>query len=138
MIGTMRIMPVGYRLTLTEHLFEQVDPGYQARWPNAWEAGRLVVAPQWRVGQDVVRRSLWLTLEYLLQHTDVEHFVGSCTHALSRLYRQIGFDLVSRDVQLPGTEKRYTLIHGTVPGVLEGLSPARLRPTAASAVTMVS
>jgi hypothetical protein len=120
----MRLIPVGHRLTLTEDLLDQLDPGMSQRWPSAWEAGRLVIAPQYRVGQEVVRRCLRLTLEHMIEHTDVEHFVGSCTHVLSRLYQRFGFSVVGKNVTLAGMQKSYWLIHGTVQSVYAGLVPA--------------
>jgi predicted GNAT family N-acyltransferase len=124
MIGTLRMMPLGHGLTLTEELLQGAQADFATRWPRAWDAGRLVLASQYRVGQEVVRRCLWLALEHMLEHTDVEHLVGSCTHALSRLYRRFGFEVVARDVALAGAQKSYSLIHGTVPAVYAGLAPA--------------
>lgn len=116
-------MPLGHGLTLTEQLFQLSDPDALARWPQAWDAGRLVVAPEYRVGQDVLKRCLHLTLTDLLNLAAVEHLVGSCTHVLSRLYRRFGFTVVGKDVPLPGTEKRYCLIQGDVDRVRVGLAP---------------
>ena len=123
LIGTIRLVPLGHGLTLTEQLLHLTDPQALSRWPQAWDAGRLVVAPEYRVGQDVLKRCLHLTLTDLLEHADVRHLAGSCTHVLSRLYRRFGFSLVARDVLLPGTEKTYCLIHGEVERVREALSP---------------
>jgi len=94
-------VPLGHGLTLTEQLFQLSDPDALARWPQAWDAGRLVVAPEYRVGQDVLKRCLHLTLTDLLNLAAVEHLVGSCTHVLSRLYRRFGFTVVGKDVPLP-------------------------------------
>ncbi len=124
LIGTIRLVPLGHGLTLTEQLLQLSDPRALSRWPRAWDAGRLVVAPEYRVGQDVLKRCLHLTLTDLLEHANVQHLVGSCTHVLSRLYRRFGFSLIARDVLLPGTEKTYCLIHGEVECVREALTPA--------------
>ncbi|TFZ00929.1 N-acetyltransferase [Ramlibacter henchirensis] len=126
LIGTIRLVPLGHGLTLTEQLLQISHPQALSHWPKAWDAGRLVIAPEYRVGQDVLKRCLHLTLTDLLEHADVENLVGSCTHILSRLYRRFGFNLVARDVLLPGTEKTYCLIHGEVERVRDALAPSAI------------
>ena len=115
------MVPALYGLTLTEQLLERADPGFRERWPHSWEAGRLVIAPDYRVGQDVLKRCLYLTLLNMLENVEVHNLLGSCTHALSRLYRRFGFDVVARDATLPGLEKTYSLIHGEVAAVYAAL-----------------
>lgn len=122
-IGTIRMMPTRYGLTLTEQLLERVNPDFRSVWPDSWEAGRLVVSPEFRVGQDVLKRCLYLTLEQLMETIEVDHMLGSCTHVLSRLYRRFGFTIQAQNVLLPGTEKSYTLIHGRAQNVLAALAP---------------
>jgi len=115
------MVPAQYGLTLTEQLLERVDPDFRERWPQAWEAGRLVIDSDYRVGQDVLKRCLYLTLLHMLEHVAVDHLLGSCTHLLSRLYRRFGFTVVARDAALPGLEKTYSLIHGDVASVYAAL-----------------
>ena len=115
------MVPARHGLTLTEQLLERLDPGFRERWPHGWEAGRLVIASDYRVGQDVLKRCLYLTLLHMLEHVEVHHLLGSCTHALSRLYRRFGFSVVARDATLPGLEKVYSLIHGEVAEVYAAL-----------------
>jgi hypothetical protein len=103
-----------FGLTLTEKLLGQVEPDFRARWPRSWDSGRLVLAPQYRVGQDVVRRCVYLMMLHMVENTDVQYLLGSCTYALSRLYRRFGFTLLAKNVPLQGTEKNYTLIHGPI------------------------
>lgn len=117
------MMPMRYGLTLTEQLLAQTFPDYQTRWPHGWEAGRLVIAPEYRVGQEVLRRCLFLGLEDLIDNVEVRHLLGSCTHILSRLYRRFGFSILASHVPLAGTEKHYNLIHGEVEDVLYALAP---------------
>ena len=121
-IGTIRMMPLRYGLTLTEQLLKVASPDSLARWPNSWDAGRLVVAPEYRVGQEVLKRCLYLTLSDLVENTGVQHLLGSCTHVLSRLYRRFGFAALAQHVPLAGTEKCYTLIHGEVANVALALA----------------
>jgi hypothetical protein len=115
------MVPAHYGLTLTEQLLERVDPSFRERWPHGWDAGRLVIAPDYRVGQDVLKRCLYLTLLHMLENVEVHNLFGSCTHALSRLYRRFGFNVVARDATLPALEKAYSLIHGEVPEVYAAL-----------------
>jgi len=119
------MMPLRYGLTLTEQLLKAASPQSLANWPNSWDAGRLVVAPEYRVGQEVLRQCLHLTLSDLIETTPIQHVLVSCTHVLSRLYRRFGFTSFAQQVPLAGTEKCYTLIHGEVADVAQALDPSR-------------
>jgi predicted GNAT family N-acyltransferase len=119
------MMPLRYGLTLTEQLLKVASPDSLARWPDSWDAGRLVVAPEYRVGQEVLRQCLHLTLTDLVENIGIAHVLGSCTHVLSRLYRRFGFTSFAQHVPLAGTEKCYTLIHGEVAVVAQALDPSR-------------
>ncbi|MBA3771331.1 MAG: hypothetical protein H0X13_02225 [Ramlibacter sp.] len=122
LIGTIRLMPVLFGLTLTEQLLAQVEPDFRARWPRSWDAGRLVMVPQYRTGQKVLKRCLHLVVLHLMAHTDAQYLLGSCTHILARLYRRMGFSFVAQNMPLAGTQKKYTLIHGPIPVVLHALA----------------
>jgi hypothetical protein len=91
----------------------------------AWEVGRLVLAPQYRSGPEALKRCLYLTLVYLLEHTDVENLFASCTPVLSRLYRRFGFSVVVKDAS-QDAQGSYSLIHGTVPSVLRALAGSEI------------
>jgi predicted GNAT family N-acyltransferase len=112
------MMPMLFGLTLTEQLLAQVEPNFRERWPHSWDSGRLVLAPEYRVGQEVLKRCLYLIVRHMVNNTEAEYFLGSCTHILSRLYRRFGFTLLAQNVLLQGTEKRYTLIHSLVKPLL--------------------
>jgi hypothetical protein len=88
---------------------------------QSWEVGRLVLAPEYRSGPDSLRRCLFLTLVYLIEHTNVENFFASCTPLLSRLYRRFGFNVIVREAS-HGPDGTYSLIHGSVHSVLRGLA----------------
>lgn len=90
--------------------------------PGDWEVGRLVLAPDYRADVDALRHCLRMALEFGCTVGRVEHLYATCTHALSRLYRRFGFDVVAREVPLPGTPKVYTLIRGGAAAVAGGLS----------------
>ena len=128
------MMPMMCGLTLTEQLLAQIEPDFRHRWPGSWDAGRLVLAPEYRAGQEVLKRCLHLVVLHLMEHTDARYLLGSCTQALGRLYRRMGFTFIGQNVPLAGTQKSYTLIHGAVPVVLDALaSPAPARAALAAA-----
>lgn len=119
-IGTIRLLPMNQGLAPCEKLVQAhgIDPSLQHQ---SWEVGRLVLAPQYRSGPDALKRLLFLTLLYLLEHTGVENLFASCTPVLSRLYRRFGFNVVVRDAS-QDAQGSYSLIHGTVPSVLSALA----------------
>jgi N-acyl amino acid synthase FeeM len=124
-IGTFRMIPMQFGLTLTEQLLAQVEPDFRTRWPHSWECGRLVLAPEYRVGADVLKRCLYLVAQYMASNTNTHYVLGSCTHVLSRLYRRFGFNLLVQNVILQGTEKSYTLIHSPLEPLLVTLGPGQ-------------
>lgn len=89
--------------------------------PGAWEVGRLVLAPEFRAGPDQLKRCLFLTLEHLVDTTDIGNLFASCTALLSRLYRRFGFTVLVKDAAI-GPEGTYSLIHGEVPTVFRALA----------------
>lgn len=130
LIGTVRMVPMGHQLTLTETLCAQLGAAAPALSPVDWEIGRLVLAPEHRSDVHALGHCLYLALAYSCAHTRVEHFYAACTHVLSRLYRRFEFAAFARDVPLAGTEKVYTLIRGVpseIAHALEGKLPT-LRP----------
>lgn len=128
-IGTIRIVPLGYQLTLTETLLPHAGGDLPPIGPGDWEVGRLVLAPDYRADVDALRHCLKMALEFGCTVGRVDHLFATCTHVLSRLYRRFGFDVVARDVPLPGTSKIYTLIRGDASAVSAGLSVRASAPT---------
>ena len=126
-IGTIRIVPLGYGLTLTETLLPHAGPGIPAIEPADWEVGRLALAPEYRADVDALRQCLRMSLGLAFATTQVDHLYATCTHVLSRLYRRFGFSEVAREVPLPGTPKTYTVIRGTASAVAAGLA-GRVQP----------
>lgn len=123
-IGTIRIVPMGHELTLTEMLLRDAGPDAPVPVRGDWEVGRLVLAPEYRSDVDALRRCLFLALTYACNHANVRSLYASCTHVLSRLYRRFAFSAFARDIPLRGTEKVYTLIRGAAPQVSVALSGA--------------
>ncbi len=111
-IGTIRIVPLGYGLTLTEQLLPQAGAAVPPIQKGEWEVGRLVLSPEYRSDVNALRHCMNLALEYACGEARVDGLWATCTHALSRLYRRFGFTVLARDVPLEGTEKAYTLIRG--------------------------
>ncbi len=111
-LGTIRIVPLGYDLTLTEQLLPQADSTAPPIQKGEWEVGRLVLAPEYRSDVNALRHCMSLALEYACNHARVVGLWATCTHSLSRLYRRFGLTAVARDVPLPNSEKVYTLIRG--------------------------
>lgn len=128
-IGTIRVVPLGHQLTLTETLLPLLGDAAPLVSRHDWEVGRLVLAPQFRSDVDALRRCLYLSLAYARANARVDMLYATCTHVLARLYRRFGFSILARDVPLPGTSKTYTLIHGESGVVLDSLAaqggPAR-------------
>jgi hypothetical protein len=114
---------------LTETLLPHAGSELPAILPGDWEVGRLVLGPEYRTDVDALRHCLGLALQYARAATRVDHLFATCTHVLSRLYRRFGFEVVARDVPLPGTPKIYTLIRGGSRAVAAGLSPRAASPT---------
>ena len=125
LIGTIRLVPMGHRLTLTEDLLDQLGPDAPHHDGSRWEVGRLVWSEQYRSDVDALRRCLYLSLDYACHKAQIDNLYASCTHVLGRLYRRFSFAAFASGVPLPGTEKQYTLIHGRAPAVLQSLAPAR-------------
>jgi hypothetical protein len=116
----MRFVPMTCELTLTEKLHKglQIDPSLLV---DSWEVGRLVLDPMFRLGPEVLRRCLLLALCFVSDYANVTSCHASCSYALSRLYRRFGFSLLAKDVPLAGTDKTYTLIHGSAQNVSKAL-----------------
>lgn len=87
----------------------------------SWEVGRLVLAPQYRAGPELLKRCLFLTLLHLVKTVEIDHIFATCTPLLGRLYRRFGFNVAIKDVSSDRGEA-YSLIYGVVPRVLLALA----------------
>jgi len=117
-IGTIRFIPGGHGLTLTERWWADLAAGSELLEPNNWEVGRLVMAPEHRRG-DLLPRCMAMSMMELLEHVDVEHFHASCHLLMARLYRRFGFTTHARKLTPGGKEA--ALIHGRVAEVARAL-----------------
>lgn len=117
-IGTIRFIPGGHGVTLTERWWADVAMGTEVLEPNNWEVGRLVMAPEHRRG-DLLPRCMAMSLMELLEHVEVEHFHASCHLLMARLYRRFGFTTHAKKFTPDGKEA--ALIHGRVAEVAHAL-----------------
>lgn len=126
---------MGHGIAPCEQLVERHAVDEELR-DESWEVGRLVLAPQYRSGPDVLKRCLYLTLVHLIETTPVENLFASCTPLLARLYRRFGFDVMVREASRDA-EGSYALIHGQVPQVLRALSGDAVERELAEAILAV-
>ena len=87
----------------------------------SWEVGRLVLAPEYRTGPEVLKRFLFVTLVHLLRTTQIENVFAVCTPLLARLYRRLGCSIIMKDA-CEGADGSLSLIHGKASGVLLALA----------------
>lgn len=116
---------MGYQLTLTETLLQQMGPEAPLVGPTQWEVGRLVLAPEHRSDVEALRHCLSLAITHACEQAHIGHLYASCTHVLSRLYRRFAFTAFARDVPLAGSDKVYTLIRGLGADVAAALCGTR-------------
>ena len=113
-IASIRFIPGGHGVTLTERYWGHLSHGTDMLGANNWEVGRLVMAPENRRA-DLLPRCLALSLVELLDHAEVEHFHASCLSRMARLYRRFGF--ATQGSSLSSSGKECALIHARVDDV---------------------
>lgn len=123
-IGTIRLVPLGLGLAPCESIVQaaQLPPEILS---EAWEVGRLVLAPQYRSHPEVLKSCFSLTLMRFIESTPRANFFASCNALLSRLYRRFGFSMLLKDACQTAGES-FSLIHGTVPSVRQAVIGAEL------------
>ena len=129
-VGTVRVVPMGYGLTLSETLFAQLGTAAPQARTCDWEVGRLVLAPEYRSDVGALRHCLLMALRYGCAHAQISSLYATCTHALSRLYRRLGWEAFANEVPLVGTDKSYTLIRAQAGPLMATLSGQRAAATA--------
>ncbi|MCY7319335.1 MAG: N-acetyltransferase [Ramlibacter sp.] len=87
----------------------------------SWEVGRLVLAPEYRAGPEVLKRCLFVTLLHLLRTTEIENVFAVCTPVLARLYRRLGCSVIIKEA-CAGADQSLSLIHGKASTVLLALA----------------
>lgn len=127
-IGTIRFIPAGHGVTLTERMWAHASAGTVLVGPDSWEVGRLIMAPEHR-NADLLPLCMKLSFIELLQNADVQHFHASCHMKMTRLFRRFGFKI--HTTATTGSGKDCALIHGEVLSVAEALKvnvPSLARP----------
>lgn len=117
-ITTIRFVPTGHGVTLTERLWQGVTAEQERFGPNTWEIGRLIMAPEDR-HPDLLPRCLALALSELVKLKNVQHLHATATVPLSRLYRRFGFRTEGTLESKKG--KKFTLIYGQVSEIAAAL-----------------
>ncbi len=115
-IGTIRLIPIGVGLAPCDAILQGLPQLVPQAYDDAWEVGRLVLAPEYRAQPDVLKTCFSLTLMRFVELTPSANFLATCIPALSRLYRRFGFSVLVKDACRQAQES-YALIHGNVPSV---------------------
>jgi predicted GNAT family N-acyltransferase len=133
-IATIRFIPTGHGLTLTERFWQGMISDQEILGQDSWEVGRLVMAPENRRA-DLLPQCLALALMALAQRVRVRHFHASCLTRMTRLYRRFGF--LPHGIAESRGGKQCALIHGRAQdvalalGVAEGTAALPPLPLAA-------
>ena len=85
-------------------------------YAHGWEAGRHVLAPEFRTKPEILKTCFFLTLMRFIELTPSANFLATCNPLLSRLYRRFGFSVLVKDAMQSAGEC-YSLIHGNVASV---------------------
>jgi predicted GNAT family N-acyltransferase len=117
-IATIRFIPTGHGVTLTERLWLGMITDKDILGPDSWEVGRLVMAPEYRRA-DLLPRCLALALQEISRRVCVRHFHASCLTRMTRLYRRFGF--IPHGVTESRSGKQCALIHAKPEAVAAAL-----------------
>ncbi|KQT10754.1 N-acyl amino acid synthase FeeM domain-containing protein [Ramlibacter sp. Leaf400] len=120
-IGTIRFIPAGHGVTLTERFWSHASAGTVLVGADSWEVGRLIMAPEHR-NAELLPRCMTLAFLELLQNAEVQHLHASCHMRMTRLFRRFGFKI--HTTCTTGTGKDCALIHGEVNAVAAALKVA--------------
>ncbi len=119
-IATMRFIPTGHGITLTERWWGGFVTDPELLGHQSWEVGRLVMAPEHRRA-DLLPRCMSLAFVKLMENADVQHMHATCHMTMTRLYRRFGFGIHARRTH---GEIDCALIHGAVLDVARCLKVA--------------
>lgn len=120
-IGTVRILPLGQGLAPCDAVLDRQPDLPEGIREAGWEVGRLVLAPEYRAGPELLRRCLALTLLHMVERAPVQNIFATCKPVLARLYRRFGYAVVVKDVAGAAGEEPYALIHGHAPVVMRAV-----------------
>ncbi|MGE0332256.1 MAG: hypothetical protein AB7P37_16380 [Ramlibacter sp.] len=112
-MATMRFIPTGHGVTLTERWWGAYVTERALLGNQSWEVGRLVMAPEHR--QDgLLPQCMTMAFVQLMELADVQHMHATCHMAMTRLYRRFGFGIHAKRIH---GDKDCALIHGRVEDV---------------------
>jgi predicted GNAT family N-acyltransferase len=117
MIATIRIIPTGHGVTLTERFWRDLVTEPEIFANTSWEVGRLVMDPDYRRA-DLLPRCMSMALVKLLEVVEVRHLHASCLASMTRLYRRFG---MKTHALRSKSGKDCALIHGNVAEVCAAL-----------------
>ena len=123
-IATMRFIPTGHGITLTERWWGGYVTDRELLGHQSWEVGRLVMAPEHRRA-DLLPRCMSMAFVQLMTLADVQHMHATCHMAMTRLYRRFGFGIHAKRVH---GEIDCALIHGRVADVARCLKVPLRQP----------
>ena len=124
LFATMRVVPVGHRLTAIENLSADILIDKQVLGQNSWEIGRTVMASEDR-DPDLLSQCMVLAFCKLIELEEVDHLQATTTRSLARLWRRFGFEPVAMAQGASG--ERYVVIHATKTAVEQALRERRVQ-----------
>ena len=101
LIGTLRLLPLGFGLAPCERGLEGEDLPEQIL-ENSCEIGRLVLAREHRDDSKTLLSCLQLMFQYVTTHTRYRNGIGVCGDRLARLYRKFGATPIVRNSNCAG------------------------------------
>lgn len=133
-IATMRFIPTGHGVTLTERWWGGYVTERALLGNQSWEVGRLVMAPEHRQ-EGLLPQCMTMAFVQLMELADVEHMHATCHMAMTRLYRRFGFGIHAKRIH---GDKDCALIHGRVADVARCLKvPVYAAPAVHEQVPML-
>ena len=123
-IATIRAVPTGQNLTLTESVWSDLADCRDLTEPGTLEIGRLIVAPEFRRA-DLLPKYFRMCLGKLITDGQATHLHASCSPLLARLYRRFGFSTRATIRRESGLE--HVLIGARVEDVARALHVSNAR-----------
>ena len=124
LIATMRVVPVGQRLTAIENLPADLLGDERLLDRDCWEIGRTIMAVDDR-SPELLMRCMVLAFRKLIELEEVSHLHATTTRPLARLWRRFGFQQAAAVEGASG--EQYVVIHATKHDVAAALrEPAGL------------
>jgi predicted GNAT family N-acyltransferase len=120
-IGTVRVLPMNQGLAPCDAVLASQPSLPGSLHEDGWEVGRLVLAPEYRAGPELLRRCLALTLLHMVERVPVQNIFASCKPVLARLYRRFGYTVLVQGIAGPDGES-YCLIHGMIDAVMRAVA----------------